>query len=206
MVKYKKLPRKPKRLKLPVWKNEPFSRLAGMMDSLMHKVQITRTDQEQELLHSGRVVRVQNRFHEYESAMQEYLLHVLLPLEEEARQLLVSCNQTVPETFQLHERTSANLRAAREAAVQRQQLIEQIQESRVQLSQLVRKLQYKCEVADSQLQQAFFCANAEMARYAKSTRFAVVEKEIPTLTRSFYPEQLLDKQLLVQASAVTAEV
>ncbi|OUN83766.1 hypothetical protein [Gemmiger sp. An50] len=206
MVKYKKLPKKPNRLKLPVWKNESFPRLAGMMDSLMHKAQITHTAQEQELLHSGRVVRVQRRFHEYESAMREYLLHVLLPLEEETRQLLVTCNQTVPENFQLHAHTSANLRAARAAAAQRQQLLEQIQESRVQLAQLVRKLQYKCEVAESQLQQAFFCANAELARYAKATVFAVVEKEIPTLTRSFYPEQLLDKQLLLQANSVTTEV
>lgn len=206
MVKYKKLPQKPKRLKLPVWKNERFPRIAGMADSLMHKAQITHTSQEPELLHSGRVVRVQRRFHEYESAMQEYLLHMLLPLEEEARRLLMTCKQSVPENFQPHAHTSASLRAAREAAAQRQQLVAQIQESRVQLAQLVRKLQYKCEVADSQLQQAFFCANAELARYAKATRFAVVEQEIPTLTRSFYPEQLLDKQLLVQANTVTTEV
>lgn len=132
-------------------------------------------------------MRVQRRFHEYESAMQEYLLHVLLPLEEETRRLLVTCKQTVPEDFQPQAHTSANLRAVREAAAQRQQLVAQIQESRMQL---VRKLEYKCEVADSQLQQAFFCANAGLATYAKSTRFAVVEQEIPTLTRSFYPEQL----------------
>lgn len=206
MVKYKKLPKKPKRLKLPVWKNERFPRIAGITDSMMHKAQITNLPQEATLLHSGRVVRVQRRFYEYESAMREYLLHAMLPLEEEARSLLMTCKQAVPESFQPHAHTSANLRAAREAATQRQQLVAQIQESRVQLAQLVRKMQYQCEVADSQMQQAFFCANAELARYAKATRFAVVEQEIPTLIRNFYPEQLLNKELLAQANAVAMEV
>lgn len=204
MVKYKAAP-KAKRPKLPVWKREHFPRLAGMMDSLLHKSQIRSTG-DQSLLHSGRVVRLQCQFDEYEFAMKEYLCQTLSPMLESAQRLTALCTQKVPESAPPHLHTSANLRAARESGARRQQLLTQIRESRAELARLLQQLRHQCEVADSRIQQALARANAELARYAKATRFAVVEQEIPALTRSFYPDQLLDAALIARIEAILAEV
>lgn len=182
--------------KPPAWKNVRFSRLAGLSDSLFRKIQIFRTSQEEEpLVHSGRFVRIQHRFHKYEAAAEEHLLRVLMPMEEEARRLLVICNKQLPECTRVTALTSANLRMARASMAHRQQAMEEITESRLQLSRLLAQIRFERDVCESQLQQSFSSANEELAKYAKASRFSVVEREIPALTRTFFPKQLSDSQL-----------
>ena len=182
--------------KPPVWKNVRFSKLAGLSDSLFRKIQISRTSQDEEaLVHSGRFVRIQHRFHKYEAAAEENLLRTLMPMEEEARRLLVICNKPLPECTNVTALTSANLRMARASMAHRQQAMEEITESRLQLSQLLAQICFERNICESQLQQSFSSANEELAKYAKASRFSVVEREIPTLTRTFFPKQLSDSQL-----------
>ena len=187
------------------WKNLKLPRAAGLLDRALGKVRIT-GDPGGALLRSGRVVALQHRYEHYQSRMKERLLTILHPLETELGELLLTCEAPAGPAFPLKERTTtgairaANAEKARQAE-QRAGLVR----GRVRLSEILREMEYLCARTDCQLDQALCAANTGLAVYAKAAYFSVVDRQIPAITRTFYADQLLNKDLLLRAKRAAGE-
>lgn len=185
--------------RLPRRRKEHFPRLAGLWDRLFHKVDIC-PDSSGPVLRSGRVVRLQRRFDRYQHQVEEWLLSQLHPLHREASHLLAACEHTALLPQPSPADTSGGIRRAKAASDRRAAQVYQLSQDRKELVKLVSQIRHLCQLADIRIDQAKGAYEIELALYAKATRFAVVDREIPVLTRSFYANQALDPAFMEKIS------
>ena len=185
--------------RMPVWQDPAFPRVTGLCDALLRKARVMRGQgSDEELVHSGKVRLVQQMFNEYLQAWTGFLVLELSPLQEEARKrvLLIRRQGTDPEGMLKRPKTSGEARAAKEAAKRRASEEEGRKQALEELPAIYEKIVSKCKTADAKIKQAEMKANQYLARYAKATRFAVVEEEIPVVTCSFSADQVPDPRLM----------
>ncbi len=188
----------------PKWKNEGFPRLAGLLDRLFHKAAI-RQDPGGPLLHSGRVVRVQRRFDRYQRQVEEWLLEQLHPLNLEAAQLVLACEALHLVQKPSAAATSGAIREARLAEAKRAEQLARLKEDRQRLVQISNEMEFLCQLTDSRIEQAKSASEVELALYSKATRFHVVDREIPTLNRTFFARSVLDRHFLDKINRQTGQ-
>lgn len=152
----------------PRWNNPICPRVSGFSDGVLHKVGLL-SGQEEKRVCGGRIRVQAERFKAYEAQVERRLLTLAAPLLQEAGQLAAEVETgSIPRT----DTTRGTRQAARQQAA-RQRLVE----LDCTLQNLVRQ-------ADCAVDEALCRANTYLSKYAKASRFSVLEKEIPRLSRS----------------------
>lgn len=186
---------------IPHWHNEMFPRISGLTDKVFRKVGIWDTEGSRRL-HSGRVVRNQRRFDAYQYKVQERLLNILAPLEQETCRLARRCQETVVPPEPGPARTTGAARSAAAVRVRKTELLTKQNADKARLAQLCDEIRRWGALADSYVDQGLSKANRGLAIYSKACYFKVVEQEIPELTRRFFANQVINQSLMAQAAQV----
>ena len=155
-------------IKWPRWHNPLFPRPSGMLDGGLHKADI-RSGPEGERLYGGRIRVQAERFKRFEAQVEKQLLDAAAPLQMEAGPLAA----LVRESAASRTNTPRSSRQAARASDARRRIVE----LDCELESLIRQADCITEAALSQ-------ANAYLSVYAKASKFAVLEREIPRLSRS----------------------
>ena len=155
-------------IKWPKWHNPPFPRLSGLADGLLCKARV-QSGPEGERLYGGRV-RVQGeRFKVFEAQVERQLLAAAAPLQKEAGRLVGPAREKAAART---DTTNASRQAARICAARRRLI-----ELDCALGGLIRQ-------ADCTVEEALSRANTYLSLYTKASKFGVLEREIPRLSRS----------------------
>jgi hypothetical protein len=91
---------------------------------------------------------------------------------------------------------------AQEIAARRREKRAEAEKNKVRLVNIYQEIRYECDLVDYNLQETLNEINREIAIYAKATRFAVVQNEVPTIKRTQEAFDIVDKQLMRKLSAL----
>lgn len=171
MITYNK--RKPE-ARIPVWRNERFPRMQGLLDSILHKV-VLRPAEGGDHCVGGWFERQRRSLREFESAMEQSLDQQIRPTLE-AYQRACRAAQSGPLLPEgTAPRSTAQARAMREQA----RCAEQARQAAGTAASLRGELTVMIAETDRTIRRAYEAADVAAARYAKATRFHPLEQEIP---------------------------
>lgn len=146
--------------KLPVWKSSACPRISGFTDALLHKTTIHAWASDHPQLRGGQVVKLQREFEQFEAAVKRYLLEATSPYQQQAEQLTAKLNDSEGSGKRRAQRTLCELR---------------------------QQIAFEYKLAEALLQEGCAKANRSLIKYGKAAFFRVVQEEIPTIQRQFYP-------------------
>lgn len=167
-----------KKKEIPVWKEDKLLRLRGFLDALVHKTDF-KTQGGKTMLAGAYYVRVHRELEAFEAAQVAQLQQVLA-LKVTA---LKAAAQTAESTGTGKPRSTAAMRAAREASARRSQAAAEYKE-------LVASICAELLRTEAEITAVYSRANASLARYSKAAKFRVLDEEIPC----FMPNYSASKQ------------
>ena len=181
----------------PCWRAERFTRCRGMTDGLLAKNRFVA----REPMEGGYFQKRQRELDVYEAAVEAYLLELAGPHLQDYQALREVGSEDLPPAAGAMPSglTTGQMRSFRQRAAQASARRSKIAAAREQRARQAGELRAMAQAAEQKVKAAQAEINLELARYAKATRFCVVEREIPTVTRHFSAETFLEQYNITEA-------
>ena len=159
----------------PVWKEDSFLRLRGLVDALVHKTDFKKTEDGKNVLAGAYYERVRRELETLEAAKLAQLSKSLGP---KAAALKAMPEPTGGSSNSSSPRSTGARRAAREAGERRARAASERKE-------LAASIRTELLDAEAQINEVYCRANASLVKYSKAGKFRVIsDEEIPR----FHPD------------------
>ena len=178
MLHYKTKNVNGKRVREPQWRKERFTRCRGMVDAVLAKNRFVMAER----MEGGYFAKRQRELAVFEAAVEAYLLETAGEKLQDYRAACAMGSEEPPKAAagaMPSGLTTGQMRRFRQQAAQAKR------------ARQAAELQAMAQAAEQQVMAAQAETNLELARYAKASRFRVVEREIPTVECTFSAEKFL---------------